>query len=210
MAPDIRICFLGDSFVNGYNDAAALGWAGRLCSDAARAGTPVTCYNLGIRRDTSKDIALRWEQECTRRLPEGCDGRIVLSCGVNDAQVENGQVRVPAGESIATVLEILRGAVKYRLLFVGPPPVEDDEQNERIRHLSEAYAAEAEALNVPYVDLFTPLVDDPSYRREISRNDGAHPGSGGYSKIAHIIGASPDWWFRERTGNTGKHKTQRE
>ncbi len=210
MAPDIRICFLGDSFVNGFNDAAALGWAGRLCTEAARVGTPVTYYNLGIRRNTSKDIAARWEPECAVRLPEGCDGRIVLSCGMNDTMMENGKERVPAGESVAAVREILRGAAKYRLFFIGPPPVEEDEQNERIQHLSEAYAAEAEARGIPYVDLFTPLVNDISFRQEISRNDGAHPGSGGYSKMANIIGASPHWWFRERTGNTGKHKARRE
>ena len=88
---DIRICFIGDSLVNGTGDEAALGWAGRLCAMANASDIPVTYYNLGIRRDTSKDILLRWESECTLRLPDSCDGRIVLSCGVNDTVIENGK-----------------------------------------------------------------------------------------------------------------------
>lgn len=59
MAHDIRICFVGDSFVNGIGDERALGWAGRLCAAANARGVPVTYYNLGVRRNTSKDILLR-------------------------------------------------------------------------------------------------------------------------------------------------------
>ena len=36
MAP--RICFFGDSFVNGTGDDDALGWVGRLCAAERRAG----------------------------------------------------------------------------------------------------------------------------------------------------------------------------
>ncbi len=206
---DIRICFVGDSFVNGFNDRAALGWAGRLCADAARLGNPVTYYNLGIRRNTSKDIATRWQQECALRLPQTCDGRIVLSCGVNDAFMEDGELPISPEESIANVRAILHGAKAYRVFMVGPPPVDDDEQNERIATLSAGYAREAAALEIPYVDLLSPLVTDDSYRREIARNDGAHPGSGGYSKMANIIASSQAWWFKERpSDNTGKYKSR--
>ena len=110
MTQDIRICFIGDSLVNGTGDEAALGWAGRLCAMTNASDIPVTYYNLGIRRNTSKDILLRWESECTLRLPDFCDGRIVLSCGVNDTAIENGKVRVNFAESCANVRAILRGA----------------------------------------------------------------------------------------------------
>ena len=155
----------------------------------------VTYYNLGIRRNTSKDILLRWESECALRLPDFCDGRIVLSCGVNDTAIENGKVRVSYAESCANVRAILRGAKRYTVLMVGPPPVIDDEQNERIESLSLAFAREAKALGVPYIDLFSALCADDAYRREVLQNDGAHPRSGGYSKMARIIGSSPSWWF---------------
>ena len=91
MAQDIRICFIGDSLVNGTWDEAALGWAGRLCAMAHACDIPVTYYNLGIRRNTSKDILVRWESECTLRLPGFCDGRIVLSCGVTIRSLRMGR-----------------------------------------------------------------------------------------------------------------------
>lgn len=195
MTQDIRICFIGDSLVNGTGDEAALGWAGRLCALAHASDIPVTYYNLGIRRNTSKDILLRWESECTLRLPGSCDGRIVLSCGVNDTAIENGKVRVSSAESCANVRAILRGAKQYTVLMVGPPPVLDDEQNERIESLSLAFARETQALGVPYIDLFSALCADDAYKREVARNDGSHPRSEGYSKMARIIGESPSWWF---------------
>ena len=176
----------------------ALGWAGRLCAAAYARGIPVTYYNLGIRRNTSKDILLRWEMECSLRLPESCDGRIVLSCGVNDTVIENGAVRVHPENSCANVREILRGAKKYEILMLGPPPVGEDEQNERIMSLSQAYAQEAKALGVPYIDLFSPLASDAAYQREVSNNDGSHPRSGGYAKMADIVSSSPRWWFHAR------------
>ena len=158
-------------------------------------GVPVTCYNLGIRRDTSRDILLRWESECSRRLPGTCDGRIVISCGVNDTVVENAQRRVSQEESLENVQQILRAAMKHKIIMVGPPPVNDDVQNERIKNLSEAFARIAKMLDVHYIDLYPSLVSDKDYMREIAGGDGAHPGGIGYKKMAGIIGASPGWWF---------------
>ena len=195
MTQDIRVCFIGDSLVNGTGDEAALGWAGRLCAMASASDIFVTYYNLGIRRNTSKDILLRWESECGLRLPGFCDGRIVFSCGVNDTSIENGKMRVDSVESCANVRAILLGARRYKVLMVGPPPVIDDEQNERIESLSLAFAREAKALGVPYIDLFSALCSDDAYKREVERNDGAHPRSEGYSKMARIIGSSSSWWF---------------
>ena len=200
MRQDIRICFVGDSFVNGTGDEAALGWAGRLSAAASARNIPVSCYNLGIRRDTSKDILLRWKNECALRLPDSCDGRVVISCGANDTAIENGEVRVDFVASCTNVRSILRGAKQYTVLMVGPPPVIEDEQNERIKALSLAFAREAQALGVPYIDLFSALCSDDAYKREVSRNDGSHPRGEGYSKMAHIVGSSPSWWFH-RTGN---------
>lgn len=49
----MRLCFIGDSFVNGTGDDACLGWAGWICAAARQQGHDVTAYNLGVRRDTS-------------------------------------------------------------------------------------------------------------------------------------------------------------
>lgn len=194
-AADIRICFIGDSFVNGTGDETALGWAGRLCADAAGRGRPVTYYNLGVRRDTSADVLRRWEPECRPRLPASCDGRIVVSCGVNDATVENGTPRVAFEESCENMRRILRGARVYSPLLVGPPPVDDDEQNARIEYLSRAFSEIAASMGIPYIELFPQLVIDASYRAEIAGYDGAHPRSTGYGRIAALVASSANWWF---------------
>ena len=196
MIRDVRICFVGDSFVNGVGDEAALGWAGRLCAAAAIRGVTVTCYNLGVRRDTTRDILLRWERECALRLPVSCDGRMVLSAGVNDAAIENGRVRVDIEESSANFRDILCRARRYAALIVGPPPVSDDGWNERIKALTAVMVREADAQGVSYIDLFTPLAADEAYRNEILKRDGAHPGSAGYTKMAQIVDSSPHWWFQ--------------
>lgn len=197
MSSDIRICFVGDSFVNGTGDEAALGWAGRLCAGVNGGGTQLTYYNLGIRRDTSEDILRRWRQECERRLPASAEGRIVFSFGVNDTVLEAGTPRIAPDHSVANLRQLLREAATYPLLLVGPPPVSDPVQNERIRVLSDAYAREAAAAGVPFVELLRPLLGDEHYLREIAGNDGSHPQGSGYARMATLIGAAAGGWFSD-------------
>lgn len=194
---DIRICFIGDSFVNGTGDETYLGWAGRLCTVAITGEVSLTCYNLGIRRQTSADILQRWEQECDARLPDFCDGRVVLSCGVNDMVIENARTRVSIDESSRNIRQILRlASSKYKTLFVGPAPVGNDDLNSRIETISEVYAQEANTLGIPYIEVFSHLIDDQRYLLESKNNDGYHPMSYGYAAIANTIRISDHWWFK--------------
>jgi len=194
-ATDVRLCFVGDSLVNGTGDEQALGWAGRLVVAAQGAGHPVTYYNLGVRRETTKEIASRIVSECTLRLPSSCDGRIVLSCGVNDTTVEAGRPRLELDESLASLRAMLDAFADRPLLLIGPPPIDDDAQNQRIAALSRAFAAEADGRGVGFVSLFEALAADRSYLREVAGRDGAHPTSRGYAKIAELILGSGRWWF---------------
>jgi hypothetical protein len=50
---EVRICFVGESFVNGTGDPECLGWTGRICVGANKKGYDITYYNLGVRRETS-------------------------------------------------------------------------------------------------------------------------------------------------------------
>jgi acyl-CoA thioesterase I len=197
----VRICFFGDSFVNGTGDDDALGWVGRLVAKARQSGRDVTAYNLGIRRDTSADVAARWRSEARLRLPSDCDGRLVFSFGANDclsAGVDGGP-RIGRADSLANLEDVLREAQRWLpTLMVGPGIVADDrEVNARICELSADYAKVCEQFGVPYLEICRLLLASPTWTREALASDGAHPNRGGYAIVADAVSEWSDWrdWF---------------
>jgi lysophospholipase L1-like esterase len=194
---DLRICFIGDSFVNGTNDPECLGWTGRVVARAKSKGFPLTYYNLGIRRDTSRDIAGRWLSEASSRLPDNCTPFVVFSFGVNDMTIQEGRTRVPEAESIDNTRRILRAAKqRYTVALIGPPPIADEDQNERIHRLSNLFKEIATTESVPFLSLFETLRRDSIWMAEVSADDGAHPSAAGYSKLAALVEQWPEWWFK--------------
>lgn len=196
----MRICFVGDSFVNGTGDQECLGWAGRLCA-AGRGDRDLTYYNLGVRRDTSRDIRDRWEQEVALRLPGDhpeFDPRVVFSFGVNDTTSEGSSIRVPPERSLENLRAILTTAQRrYPVLFVGPPPVASRELNQRIASLSEADANVCAELGASFLAVFPALSVSPVWTREVVEGDGSHPRARGYAELAGLVGAWDSWraWF---------------
>lgn len=93
--------------------------------------------------------------------------------------------------------EILSRAGKYPVLVVGPPPLGETDIDRRIELISNTFAEQATAMEVPFIDLYSVLARDQAYLDEVQSNDGAHPKSSGYARIAQIIAASPAWWFHE-------------
>jgi lysophospholipase L1-like esterase len=200
--PQIRICFVGDSFVNGTGDPECLGWTGRVCVNANKKGYDVTYYNLGIRRDTSSDIAKRWLQEVSLRLPKEYNSLVVFSFGLNDTTLENGKPRVSIAESIKNTREILTQAKKlYPVLMISPAPYieqQDPGRRRRTIDLSQQLALVCQDLDVPYLDVFS-LLEKPSvWLHEAKANDGVHPQAGGYTEFARIVENWDAWlnWFR--------------
>ena len=193
---DIRICFIGDSFVAGTGDPEGLGWVGRVAAAALARGHNLTAYNLGIRRETSTDIRRRWRQECEpRALPE-VDTRVVFSFGANDTALDNGRRHLTLEQSLANARVLLKEArVHYPTLLIGPPPVADTAHDERIGELSRGLAEVAQQENLPYLDVFTPLRTSALWRQEVIANDGSHPRSGGYRELAALVMNWPTWWF---------------
>ena len=195
-ANDIRICFIGDSYVQGTGDDECLGWTGRLCASARRAGHNITYYNLGIRRETSTDIARRWLAECEPRLLPASENYLVFSFGANDVSLVDDQQRVCEDDTIANLHAMLVNArTRYRTLMVGPPPADDADHNARLARLSERMCDVAGRLGVPYVATLPALVDDRIWLDEVRDNDGAHPRAAGYARLARIVAASGAWWF---------------
>jgi lysophospholipase L1-like esterase len=192
---DIRLCFIGDSFINGLGDQAYLGWTGRLCNAAADRGYPVTYYNLGIRGDTSSNIEQRWLQEVTLRLPTGCNRGVVFSFGANDTALEHGKPVMALASSMISTRRILNTAkLRYPVLMIGPPPTAEPERNQAIQELSAQYTLLCEELGVPYLDSFTALSMSLSWQAAVADvGDGAHPNASGYAEWARLVWKWSGW-----------------
>jgi acyl-CoA thioesterase I len=198
MSQEIRICFVGDSFVNGVGDRTYLGWTGRLCQNLADRGLAITYYNLGVRRDTSVDIVRRWALETTHRLPQDCDNRIVFSFGTNDTTWENGQQRVSGIDSLKHCRQMLSiASQQYPTLMISPPPIVDVQQNTRTKQLCEDVLRICEELEISLLDIFTPLSQSTVWQAAMEGGDGAHPSAEGYAEITRLIQSWPVWenWF---------------
>ena len=199
--PEVRICFVGDSFVNGTGDPKCLGWTGRICVNANKKGYDITYYNLGIRRDTSTDIAKRWLQEVSPRLPKEYDGRVIFSFGLNDTTLENGKTRVDFADSIKNAREILSEAKSlYPVLMVGLATYakqEDPQRRQRNTDLCKQFALICNELNVPYLNVFPILEKSNIWINEAKANDGVHPRASGYAEFAQIVENWDAWlnWF---------------
>lgn len=198
----MRICFFGDSFVNGVGDDAGLGWVGRLCSAERLGGANLTFYNLGIRRDTTDDILRRWRVEADARLPVDSDGRLVFSFGVNDLAPadELGTPRVTEGASLQNAHAILAEASAWcPTLMVGPLPVTSSRpRNAQISRYSDQLKDLCGRLSVPYFDA-TPFAAKVhgTWRKEADAGDGIHPNTESYAALALAVHNWGPWrhWF---------------
>lgn len=190
--------FCGDSHTLGAGDPEALGWAGRVAAAAIAAGVPLTSYNLGVRGQTSVEVAARWRAEAAPRLPDdGSDSRAVFAFGVNDVLLRDGDVRCSREESLEALESALDGAEELgmRPFVVGPAVIDDEAANERIVALSAAFAELCEERRVPYAPLAEALRRSHLWRQEVAVGDGAHPGAWGYIEIARLVLAAGwlDW-----------------
>lgn len=190
MTRDRRILFFGDSFVAGVGDPTGLGWVGRVVAASFAAGRPLTSYNLGVRRDTSADVAARWRAEAQARTnaPEATYG-VVLAVGTNDATQEDGRVRVDPGlavDNLARMIDAAR-ATGLDALVVGPPPAGEAGHDERLCALSDRFAHVACEREVAFIETVRPLRAAPAWTRETAAGDGSHPAAAGYAELAEIV-----------------------
>jgi lysophospholipase L1-like esterase len=191
---NIRISFIGDSLIAGTGDPDFLGWPGRLSKAAAGRGHEVTCYNLGIRKDSSADILRRWRAEVEARIAKGQDNRLIFQFGVNDTKDEGGKLVVEPARAIGQARDILSSATEWLPgLMVGPPPIEDDTRNSRIVDLSARLGALCGELEIPYFDSFNGLRKTNTWSNAQCAGDGVHPVAAGYEIWAELIEAWHAW-----------------
>ena len=205
---DIRICFFGDSFTAGTGDPTYLGWSGRVCAAITSPNYYLSYYNLGIRGNTSEQIEVRWLAEAAKRLPDGCDNRLVFSFGTNDNRVEEGIRFVEEKDSVACARRILTQAkAMFPVLFIGPPPIEDEQMNRRAELLSAAYRDLSTELRVPYLGVYQPLRENALWMQEVSAVDGSHPAAAGYLALAQLVtdwSAWKDWFESDESEEKGE------
>ncbi|MBJ7451715.1 MAG: hypothetical protein JHC71_06470 [Blastococcus sp.] len=194
MSRDLRVCFVGDSFVAGVGDPEHLGWTGRLCAASDRSGLPVTRYVLGVRRQTTAEVADRWAAVCRPRLSGGeWEPRLVLSTGVNDTTEVDGAPRLDPLGSVAALAGMLTGAAAggWPVLVVGPPAVADDAQNPAHRGPRRALRAD---LRRPRRAL-RPRPRRAGRRPDLARRGGCRrrraPRAAGYAILADLV--RPEW-----------------
>jgi len=190
----MRICFLGDSFVSGAFDRECLGWAGRICAAARARGHDVSHYNLGIRGETSVQLAARWRAEAVIRQSPLQEGRLVFEFGMNDVREVNGRMQVSDADTVAAARRILGEASEWKpTLMVGPPPVSDDPRNSRVRAISERLAVLCGELHVPFFESSRRLLQTGIWLADINQVDGTHPGARGYAEWARLIDSWDAW-----------------
>ncbi|WP_304189613.1 GDSL-type esterase/lipase family protein [Phenylobacterium aquaticum] len=186
----MRLIAFGDSMVAGAGDPDHLGWVGRALAGRRE----VTLYNLGVRRETSSDIAARWRAEAVARMTADEPMRMVFSFGINDANLEAGAPRVTAVQTLKNAQGLLSAAQALcPVLMVGPPPVADAGVCARVEALGEALMALCGRLKVPFIDVFRPLAANGLWQAEALAWDGAHPGARGYQQMADLVCAHPAW-----------------
>jgi lysophospholipase L1-like esterase len=192
------VMFFGDSHTLGTGDPDALGWVGRAAGAAIAAGIPVTSYNLGVRGQTSVEIAVRWRAEAAPRLPDdGSDSRAVFAFGVNDVALRDGSPRCSREESLEALESVLDDAEELgmRPLVIGPAAIDDEDANKRIVELSAAFGECCDQRGAIFIPLAEGLLRSHLWRREVAAGDGAHPGAYGYMEIARLVLAAGwlDW-----------------
>ncbi len=183
------VLFFGDSLVAGVGDPDGGGWVARIVSAYLDRGLPLTAYNLGVRGESTVQVASRWRAEATPRKLSGSDARIVVSFGTNDTTLEQGDVRVPTLSSLQTLARILAEArvLGFAPLVVGPAPIDDSEQNRRIAELSASFAKVCDEQDAPFIAVFPTLLESSLWMSEVSAGDGAHPGAAGYQTLAQLL-----------------------
>ena len=189
----MRICFFGESYVNGVGDPTTQGWVGRLC-----AGRGLTVYNCGIRGATSTLIRDTWFAEAIARFKPGEKFAVVFSYGTNDCWRENGTAQVSLDDHIANTTTILEeSSMRWPTLFVGPPglpayadsTIREADHAERCDRIKSLCAD----LSIPFFDTLAVYGQFKHWHAEASAGDGAHPGAGGYTEMAAVISVWKPW-----------------
>jgi lysophospholipase L1-like esterase len=199
---DRGILFFGDSFVNGAGDETGLGWPGRLVAAAWADGLPLTSYNLGVRGESTADVARRFRAEATPRVIPAADNRVVFAVGANDPTLDDaGRRRITEDESVRLMSRMLDECEELgaTALVLSPGPSGIPEHDERSRALGDRFQEACAKRALAYIPVLDELLGSEAWTRTAQANDGLHPSAAGYAALADLL-LHAGWLEWLRTG----------
>jgi acyl-CoA thioesterase-1 len=193
------VLFFGDSFVAGAGDEEGLGWPGRLTAAAWAADLPLTAYNLGVRGESTPDVARRFREESEPRLIPGADNRVVFAVGANDVSLgEDGEQEVATEESVERMAGMLDQAAELEItaMVLEPGPAGIPDHDQRSRELGDRFERLCGERGLPFVRILNALLAGDAWGGSTRDRDGIHPSAAGYAALAGLL--EPVWleWLR--------------
>lgn len=189
--PDLRICFIGDSFTLGTGDDDGLGWAGRVHAVERGRGIDLTSYNLGVRGQTGAEIAGRAPREISERIAgKGDRQAVVILFGTNDIRLDR-----PVEESATAMESLVRWSLGqgFAVFAVGCPHAAEPELD-ALRALRNVNLEETvRRLGAPFLDIRERVADWSPWHRGAMEGDGIHPGAEGYAAVAAVFASWSPW-----------------
>lgn len=195
--------FFGDSITLGVNVLEDDTWTCLLNASMKSHGLPIppsTFYYLGVRKNSTKDIIERFLPEFKARNLIGSEPYFVFMFGTVDTASVNDNTVLSMEESKKYMQNLLTSAKEYgKCIFVSPPPVLNEEHNERIKELVKEQIKICDTLKIPYVDVHSALKDNLIFSQDLI--DGVHPQEMGNTSIYDIIWQSEAFqaWMSECT-----------
>ena len=144
-------------------------------------GPDATINVAGVSGETTDDMLRRFDRQVIKNAPD----QVIILGGTND---------LGWGVSIDRIIENLarmyRSAQKAGILPIAcavPSLLGADEFIPPRLELNRRIQKMAEAMKIPFADLFTPTSDSFGRLREDYSQDGLHLTAEGYRKVAHIL-----------------------
>jgi lysophospholipase L1-like esterase len=165
-----RVVFMGNSITEGWGNLRPEFFAGK------------PYVNRGISGETTPQMLRRFKQDVVRLEPAA----VVILAGINDIAGNTGPTTIEAiTENIVSMVELAnKSDIKVVLCAVLPankfpwrPEVIPTEKVVQLNALLKNYA---ESNTIPYVDYYTPMVDDAGGLPLALAADGVHPNVTGY------------------------------
>ncbi len=182
-----NVFFVGDELVAGHGDPKALGWAGRVAARTLPLAPHLRFHTLAVPGETTGELASRWDEEVLRRVgPEGAAATtnyVLFAVGRHD--VARGISPTMTRLHLANMLD-RASALGFKTMLAGPPPIDVGEK----RPISEFAALCEEAAvrrDVPYIDMYGPLIRHDQWATDMSMSGGELPLQAGYGLMAWLV-----------------------